>query len=244
MQGKLIFNRPDQKFTAGFCFIKADAPEFADKSLLHPKELSYYYLLRSTQRRLSYLLGRTASKKAIGELIGSDQLASIFIDVGVFDFPVARVPYHANIQVSISHSRDIAVALAFPEEHPLAVDIERIDPDYLEAIESIVSEKEKILLSVCGLDIPTGYTMLWTAKESLSKVIRTGLMLEFDLMEVLAIENLGSCYVLTFLHFSQYKVITLKSDSLICSIVCPKNSMVICNDFGESFALAARTMEA
>lgn len=235
-QGKITLERPFKSFVAGFCILKAELPDLIKQcALLHDDELEYYKNLIFDRRKASYLLGRIAAKKAIGELIGEEHIHSVFIDMGIFQFPVVKMIAGLNIQVSISHCDDIGVALAFPEEHPLGIDIEKIDLGRLDAMKSMISNDELILLSGCDLSLPTGCTIIWSVKESLSKILRTGFTMDSKLMEIQSIEKSGMQYNCTFRNFSQYKAISGQSGNYVYSIVLPKNTTAGLVDFLESF---------
>ena len=220
---------------------------------LHPTETAYYQTLKHDLRRASYLAGRIAAKMAIGALaagagsgvgerfqadgssgagaglagsVGSERRidpASIAIDFGVFQFPVVKHYPEGAVQVSISHCDDLGVALAFPEEHPLGVDLERADGVNTEAIRPYVSPVESALLARHGLEESPGLTFLWTMKEGVSKVLRTGLMADLRLLEIdsVEIDADGSTYVATFRHLGGFKAMTRCAGPYVCSVILP-----------------------
>ena len=235
-QGKITLKRTSKSFVAGFCILKAELPDLIEQyALLHNDELEYYKSLAFDRRRTSYLLGRIAAKKAIGELIGEEHTHSVFIDIGIFQFPVVKMTADLNIQVSISHCDDIGVALAFPEEHPLGIDIEKIDSGRLDAMKSMISDDELTLLSGCDLSLLTGCTIIWSVKESLSKILRTGFTIDSKLMEIQSIEKSGMQYNCTFRYFSQYKAVSGQSGNYVYSMVLPKNTTAGLVDFLRAF---------
>jgi len=58
---------------------------------LHPEEKKRYLKFEYKRRKKSYLLGRLASKYAIMSLTGISDPTTIWIDSGVFEFPVVRM---------------------------------------------------------------------------------------------------------------------------------------------------------
>ena len=111
--GQITLHRENTVFTAGYCFFRAELPELlAGVPLLHPEERAYFETLKFDRRKTSYLLGRMAAKHAVAELMGEADLRSIWIDTGVFRFPVVKYAGGQNIQVSISHCGTLGVALA------------------------------------------------------------------------------------------------------------------------------------
>jgi len=228
----ILLDRKDTTFTTGFCLIKSELPELIDKtSVLHPNEIKYYQNLKFDKRKASYLLGRIAAKNAISEILQTDQtLQSIAIQSGVFQFPVVNYVLDQNIQVSISHCDDYGIALAFPEEHPLGIDIERIDEQKIDTIKNVISDQELNIIDDKSLpSVLITYPMIWTMKESLSKVLKTGLTIDLKLLEIDTIEKKENAYISTFKYFSQYKAISFQMDHYIFSISLPRNSFLDIN---------------
>ena len=225
-KGKILLRRKTSNFLVGFCIIRKEFPELEKQLfLLHPDEKKYYASLKFEKRKISYLLGRIAAKTAILELDSiKSTMQSFAINSGVFQFPVVKYIQYQNIQVSISHCDFFGVALAFPEEHPLGIDIEEIKEDRVDVMKTIICEKELDLMNNNLLSLAVGSTMVWTIKESLSKVLKTGLTLDFKFLEIESIEKVGVSYISTFKHFMQYKAISYKIGNYICSIVQPKKT--------------------
>jgi 4'-phosphopantetheinyl transferase len=95
----------------------------------------------------------------------------IFIQAGIFQQPVVVSGKH-NLQVSITHCDDFGAALAFPETDPMGIDIERIGPAQRAALERQMTEAEKERMNFLPVAYDMGITLLWTAKEALSKVLK------------------------------------------------------------------------
>ena len=92
---------------------------------LHPCELEQLGRARSDKRRAEFVSGRHAAKRAICSLACSTSwLPSLLIESGVFGQPVVRAEVAAQVGVSIAHSGDFAIALAFDSGHPMGVDLE------------------------------------------------------------------------------------------------------------------------
>lgn len=237
LTGDILLQRKNKDYLAGYCVMREELPRLLQYlSNLHPTEMELFNTLRIDRRRISYLLGRMAAKKAIAEIARLDELHSIFIDTGVFQFPVVKSSRSQNIQVSISHCDHLGIALAFPEEHPLGVDVEKIETGKMEAIKDYTSDAEYQLLLNCGLPTSTGLTVLWTIKEGLSKILRTGLTMEIKLLEVQHIEEVNGCYTSTFCNLMQYKSISYVSGNYVCSIVLPRHTTASFDGFRRAFA--------
>lgn len=224
---KITFLRDDNRIhLAGFCFLKGDLDDLLKKtSLLHKNEIKHLNELVIERRKHSYLLGRLASKKAIEHLIKpTKKLSDIFIDYGVFFFPVVKTDQYPGLSVSISHTNDIGVAIAFNEEHPLSIDIERIEISN-NNIDKYLTDYEKITLKP-EMDDVKYYTAIWTIKESLSKTLRIGLTIDLKILELKTFVKNNQYFVSTFKNFSQYKAVSKIYDDYVCSFVCPKNSEI------------------
>ena len=222
---KIYLQRKYNYYISGFGMIGYNI--FArdeDLSFLHPAENVYYNSLKREDQKKSYLLGRAAAKKAIEALIPEVNKHDIFIDRGVFDFPVVKGIFAQNIQVSISHCDDAGIAIAYPEDHPLGVDLEKVDTSKTEAMKRAMTSLELKLGSESDLTFEQYCTTIWTIKEGLSKIFRTGLTLDFKLIELEHLTKKGTFYISTFKNFAQYKAVSYCSGEYVCSVVLPKNS--------------------
>lgn len=226
-KGRLILKRKSKDFNAGFCVLKGDLSHLLKyHNILNHAEQSYYDKLQFEKRKLSYLLGRITAKNAISELSGSPA-SSILIDSGIFNFPVVKNFADQNIQVCISHCNNIGIALAFPEEHPMGIDIEKVNIDRIDTFKTTMSNEEIELIDLHHeLSLSLGYTIIWTAKESLSKIFRTGLTINFKLLEIELLEKNNFFYVSYFRNVSQYKAISFDLNGYICSIVIPQKTTI------------------
>lgn len=229
MFGKTLLRRKEADYFSGFGFVRSSLTELITQvELLHMAERQYADSLKFDRRKHSYLLGRIAAKLAIIN-ITSQQPDSIYIDNGIFQFPIVNQVVGQSIQVSISHCDDIAVALAFPEKHPIAIDIERINEEQAQAIQQQLSHHEQFILSGYGFSPGEGNTMLWTIKEALSKILRTGLMMDLKILEVSTLKVNGDFWESTFTCCKQYKGITRICDSYVISIVTAANTEITGN---------------
>ncbi|OEK09345.1 hypothetical protein A8C32_11535 [Flavivirga aquatica] len=222
---KILLSRNEGDFKIGFCILKKNLPDILNYiDLLHEEEIAYYSTLKFDKRKTSYLQGRIAAKHAISELVQDNQtLNSISIKFGVFQFPVVKNLANKNIQISISHSDEYGIACAFPEEHPIGIDIQKINND-LDIMANYVFEKESQQIASCSLEKKIGNTLIWASKESLSKILKTGLTLDFKIMEINSIFKKEGCYVCHFKNFTQYKSISKSIDGYVCSVVLPRRT--------------------
>lgn len=221
----IIFQRKDKRFRAGISVIHQSLSELRQKiDLLHRDEREYFKGLKYDRRRLSYLLGRISGKYAVSAILPIRDLSSFSINTGVFQFPVVKYLPYQNIQVSISHCEEYGVALAFPEEHPLGIDVEQIDDEKIKSIQGLFTHHELELLKESSLSEGEKCILLWTIKESLSKVLKTGLTLDFKILEIDKIDEKGQAYLSTFKNFIQYKSYAFIIKGVCYSMVMPARS--------------------
>ena len=104
---------------------------------------------------------------------------------------------------------------------PLGVDLEKIDSGNIEVLENQMSTMEK-KISLLPLPRAARVTLIWTAKEALSKVLKTGLITPLEVFEIEKFEHLASnCVAGYYKFFPQYKVVSFIVKGYICSIVYP-----------------------
>jgi 4'-phosphopantetheinyl transferase len=211
--------RSDSSYRAGFCMLYKE--EVSPEKWLHVNELQYLHTLKYEERRRSYILGRTAAKKAILSLYPNLLPNDIWIDFGIFGFPVVKCTGLENIKVSISHCQHVATAVAYPEDHPLGIDVEFIDPEQLTVIASQVQDSERDLIETLPISKIAAYTALWSVKEALSKIFMTGLTMNLDLLALKEFKHASSYYQGTFENAVQYQSVTFFSRSYVLSIVIP-----------------------
>lgn len=175
--------------------------------------------LPTKERKRSFVLGRITaihSTSRIAHYSPSSGKASV--RWGVFNQPIVYFGDSSNIRVSISHSHDIAASVAFYEDCPVAIDIEKICSKRAEIAKSQLSEFETLNLVDGDVDV----MIIWTAKESLSKRFETGMMADFSIYEVSKIEERGGYIASYFKNFPQYKVFSYLINGYIYSILLPE----------------------
>lgn len=210
----------------GFCLSHVSFQHLKEdpNSFLHPLEETYFSGLSYPRRQHSYLLGRYCAKQAIKAYYKDFDLRNIAIESGVFDHPVVTYMPGPPLQISISHTDTLGAALAFPETHPMAIDVETICPSKGDAIKSELSPAEQKLwfhLRKEKGDEAAQLTVLWTVKEALSKALKCGLTVPFEVLEVEVIREQENFVISTFKNFKQYQALSFCLDAHVCSIVYP-----------------------
>jgi 4'-phosphopantetheinyl transferase len=224
----LSIHRGEARFAAVLVMAFEDGLDSLNElaaEFLGPIETEYLSTLRSERRRNSYLLGRYAAKLALREPLSEPDPKGIEIVKGVFEQPIVRSGRKGGWGVTISHAGSLAVCLAFPSEHPLGVDVERIDEARQETILSQLSPREIGWVESSATDRQRVTTALWAAKEALSKVLTTGLMTPIHIYNLSEFSRIDSgIWEGWFQNFGQYKVRVWTGLTYVLAITMPKRS--------------------
>ncbi|MDA0752025.1 MAG: 4'-phosphopantetheinyl transferase superfamily protein [Verrucomicrobia bacterium] len=190
---------------------------------LHPEELAYVKQLGVSEiRKRSYLLGRVAAKSALNQYLGLEKLTDFRILPGILMDPIVYHPMAVPWQVSITHSNTMACSVAFPSKLPMAIDLEDHCPKNAKAIQSKCTHGEMVMIRELGFSAEQAWTVLWTAKEALSKAIRTGLTCPFHLFEVKAVRRFSEEIITgEFQYFDQYQFRTWLVGRHFLSLIFP-----------------------
>ncbi len=225
---ELALQRGESRFSAWFAFVSP--PEFerlatSPADFLSPQELAYFQQRKFPRRQQSYLLGRYAAKLALSQCLPEPSLKQIDIYPGVLNQPLVR-HFSANTPgVSISHCADLAVALAFPIGHPMAVDIEPVDSTRGATIRSQLTPTELAWAGADPADEARQCALIWTAREALSKVLHCGLTTP---PEILALGQLkphrDRSWEISYANFAQYKCLSWITAHHALSIVLPRRT--------------------
>lgn len=218
--------RPDGHFTACLALTHKGLPELVSLRHLYLNEHDsvYFEQLRAERRQHSFLLGRYAAKAAVAALTGEKDPQQITIQAGVFTQPVVRCASRSNVQVSIAHAGKWGAALAFPEAHPMGIDLEETHGSSHGAIATQLTNAEHALLANLRLEQMPALSLAWTVKEALSKVFRTGLMAEVLVYELKSIAANQGGFESMFKNWAQYKALSWFFDGMVCSIALPHRS--------------------
>ena len=206
--------------------------------LLHQSEIQELEKLSYERRKRSFALGRLSAKLALNELANDIPSSSIHIESGVFGFPVIHCAEMKSTQVSITHSGSLGVSIAFDEKHPMGIDLEKINLKNAKAISNQISTNEQSLLREIGKLNLEGFTAIWSAKEALSKILKTGMMIEFGLLEINHIEVQQETLMFEFKNFGQYKALCHTNAQYAIALVLPKKTTVNVTEFWNIFNLS------
>lgn len=225
-----VLRREEARFAGYLAGVGAEAyPQLAAaaETVLHPNEAAYFHRLPSERRRSGFLLGRYAAKAALAAHWRGAEFAKINIAFGVFKNPVVCFPAEESWAVSITHTDALAGALAFPAVHPMALDVETVDSERARTMASQCLPAERSEIARLGLDDATACTVLWTAKEAVSKAIGTGMMCSFELLETTAVERRedGSWRGL-FKALAQYQFRSWIQGDTVLTLALPKRTEI------------------
>lgn len=233
LTANIIMRRKDKIFLSSFALIE-DCSKLRltqVESVLHPHEYHLYNSFLNEQRKKKFVLGRYCAKMALASLFDIKNLNQIYIDSGIFNQPIIKAPNIPNIRVSISHDNQTSIAIAFPEEHPMGIDIESIRADKTSEIEEyFLTPHEMSLGKNLGYTNNIIITIIWTAKESLSKILKTGLTTSFKILEIQSlIYSEDGYFRCTFTNFYQYQTISIIHDDKIITMIYPLHTEVELN---------------
>jgi len=174
----------------------------------------------------SFLLGRLAAKRALGALLAEPDLRKIEIRAGIYGQPIVEHPRAAAAEVSVSHSHGFAVALAFPVEYPMGIDLETVAAASAGTIlgEMQASPAELAWLVSSGVDDATACFVLWTAREALGKALKIGINSPLGILALADIQAAGEGrWAGRYLNFPQCRCLAQAQGGRVLSLALPKD---------------------
>jgi 4'-phosphopantetheinyl transferase len=106
----------------------------------------------------------------------------------------------------------------------MGIDIERISDDRKDALEAQITGKEKNLIRFLPYSYEVGLTLLWSAKEALSKILKTGLTAPFYIFAINKLEVKNSAIFSFYENFPQYCTVSFIFGCYVCSMTYPKKT--------------------
>lgn len=213
------------KFEQRVCFAAVDAaPAENFLSASEKEQLAGY---RFAAKREGFLLGRLAAKRALGALLSEPELHRIEIRSGVHGQPLVHHPRAGSAEVTVSHSHGLAVALAFPGEHPMGIDLETVSAVSAGTIiaELEASAPEQAWLAEARVDDATACCVLWTAREALGKALKVGLNSPLGVLSLTDIRAVAEgTWVGRYLNFPQCKCLSQAQGDRVLSLAMPKET--------------------
>ncbi len=206
---------------ATLAWVRAGHAETRPGMLLHPREQHYYERIPAQRRRQGYLLGRHAAKYA---LAAERYASSVCIQAGAMGQPVLKGPGCDGREISISHQQELACAVTGPATTPITLDLEAVDALHTEAILARTTPREcSVAATGAGSNRHEWATVLWTAKEALSKFLRCGLGCDLQVLEIADLCNQGDRLEGHFRHFPQYRFISwIPAPGYVLTLMLPR----------------------
>ncbi len=147
---------------------------------LSARELAVLDKLNIPKRQHDWRLGRWTAKRVVANCFGlGDDLAQVEIVADEDGAPeVLLNGAAAGISVSISHSNGFGFCVASRAAAGLGCDIERIESRSDEFITDYFTDEEAARCRESPEHLALLSTLIWSAKESVLKVLRAGLRLD------------------------------------------------------------------
>ena len=164
----------------------------AGEQWLAPGEATILAGLRYTKRRTEYLLRRYVTKQAVASVIGEATDPGVLARIEVRNAP-SGAPYVVvdgdplALGVSISDRAGWAVCVTCPSDSPaVGCDLELVEPRTPGFVADFLTAAEQRLVAArpAGDERDAAANLIWSAKESALKVLRTGLRRDTRSLEV------------------------------------------------------------
>jgi 4'-phosphopantetheinyl transferase len=153
----------------------------ADDVWLAPGERARAAAMRVARRRADYRLGRWTAKRALARALGlpadPPSLAAIEVRAASDGSPRAFVAGEAaGVSISLSDRAGWAVCALEPGEAAIGCDLELVEPRSDAFVADYLTERERAVVEAAGPEERHRLAnLIWSAKESALKVLRTGL---------------------------------------------------------------------
>ena len=205
------------------CFATADAAA-SPEEFLGESENDRLKEFRFPAKREAFLLGRLAAKRALGALLEEPDLRRIEIRSGIYGQPLVEHPRAGLTEVTVSHSHGRAVALAYPAQYPMGIDLETLSaisaPTILGELEA--SPAELTWLATGGVAQAAACGLLWTAREALGKALRIGLNSPLGILALSEIQAAGEqAWASRYLNFPQCRCLSQVKNGRVLSLAMP-----------------------
>jgi len=175
-------------------------------------------------KKQGFLLGRLAAKRALGAQLEEPDLRRIEIASGIYGQPLVRHARAGSAEVTVGHSHGLAVALAYPAEYPMGIDLETVAAVSAATIisELEASPPELTWLATGGVDDATACCVLWTAREALGKALRIGLNSPLGILALSEIRADGAgAWIGRYLNFPRCQFLSQVKNGRVLSLAMP-----------------------
>ncbi|WP_459480616.1 4'-phosphopantetheinyl transferase family protein [Clostridium saccharoperbutylacetonicum] len=227
----LVFKSNNESIETIICMSYMDNYDIAYSdviSFFSKEEIKYFENIKYDKRIKSYLLGRYASKNAVGKLLNINKLDEITIENGILGQPVVYEKSGSGVQVSISHCNNIGISIAYPPLTSIGIDIEKIDSEKYDLLYKVITDTERMLIEQHDIrDRHWMLTLMWTAREALAKCIKTGFTVPLDFFSIKDVFEKNQIHYGCFLNFTQYQFMCFEQKGYLISVVYPKKTELL-----------------
>jgi 4'-phosphopantetheinyl transferase len=139
-------------------------------------------------RRAEWRLGRWTAKRAVAACLGLSRAEFVEVEIradadGAPTALVGDAP--APVSISLSHRAGASLCAALPAGGPIGCDLELVEPRSAEFVQDYLTEAERALVERAVPSLrPRLTALVWSAKESALKTLRTGLRADTREVEV------------------------------------------------------------
>jgi 4'-phosphopantetheinyl transferase len=151
---------------------------------LHPDEKEHYSQFRFTKKQQDWLLGRWTAKQVLIRYLRESKPEISMNDVAILPATdgAPEVFYKGEpIKeiISLSHSNGVGFCVIGPSGIKLGCDLELIEPRSPAFIKDYFTGDERFIIhNTKKEEIPLMANLIWSAKESVLKALRTGLSMD------------------------------------------------------------------
>jgi 4'-phosphopantetheinyl transferase EntD len=108
----------------------------------------------------------------------------------------------------------------------MGLDFESIDEANTHAMKSqMTSDELGAFLDSMESDI-TSLTVMWSAKEALSKILMCGLTCPFEILAISSLCPNADYYEGEYLNFKQYKFQSWVTETTVCTVAFPRRTQI------------------
>ncbi len=187
-------------------------------SFLGEYELEHLIKIKYEKIKRQFIWGRVAAKYALESIDSNIIFNDINIIKGSFNEPIIREIKNETLKVSILHSKNVAIAVAYPKEISCGIDIEYISEKSKKLTNKLITNEEmKLLSSIVEYKTLMGI-YLWTIKEAISKSVIKGLSLPISTYAINKFYKCNNVYYGNYRNFKDYRYICKKYKKYIISI--------------------------
>lgn len=144
--------------------------------------------MRYTKRHLEARLSRWTAQRAVAIALGLGDSPAAAAQVTITNAsdgsPRAEVPGRPPVSISSTDRAGWAVAAVLPGSEPIGCDLEIVEPRSDAFVRDYLTETERRFVENGPLHWEVSTNLIWSAKESVLKVLRTGLRRDTRSVEV------------------------------------------------------------